>query len=378
MAKKRSDGRYCETFRFNGKRYSVYARSIPEVRAKAQERRRLLEAGEEDMTNPTLADYYKQFTDIRRREIKESTIRAQKCQFENISNVIMLNGKTFGEMRIRDITRRDIEYARQWLLDTGKTPQNLNICFAHLNNVLNNAMVDDTIPKNPCKALKQLKRDTPPICENRHRALSVEETKKFFAIAEERQSYYLNIFLIMIKTGMRIGEVSALYPADIDTTKNFIHVRRSTFRDETGAYFVGESTKTESGNRDIPLTNEINKIISDQKILNMSIFGIDRNGLLFKSAEGGILREYTVNREIKRICQQADIEYFTCHAFRNTFATRFIEQRPQDYKILSEILGHKDVSITVNIPYGHTYQNSYIRQRALPIKAATLSFLLHC
>ena len=42
MAKKRSDGRYCETFRFNGKRYSVYAKSIPEVRAKAQEKLRSL------------------------------------------------------------------------------------------------------------------------------------------------------------------------------------------------------------------------------------------------------------------------------------------------------------------------------------------------
>ena len=65
-----------------------------------------------------------------------------------------------------------------------------------------------------------------------------------------------------------------------------------------------------------------------------------------------ILREYELNREIKRICKQADIEQFTCHAFRNTFATRFIEQRPQDYKILSEILGHKDISITLNL-YTH-------------------------
>lgn len=34
MAKKRSDGRYVETFRYNGKRYSVYAKSLSEVRAK--------------------------------------------------------------------------------------------------------------------------------------------------------------------------------------------------------------------------------------------------------------------------------------------------------------------------------------------------------
>lgn len=360
MAKKRSDGRYCETFRFNGKRYSVYAKSIPEVRAKAQEKLRSLEAGEQDAVNPTLADYYEQFTNIRRREVKESTMRAQRFQFENISSVLMANGRKFGEMRIKEITRRDIENVRQWLLDNGKTPQNLNICFAHLNHVFNNAVLDDTIPKNPCKALKQLKRDKPLIGENKHRALSVEETRKFFEAAEERDSFYLNAFLLMIKTGMRIGEVAALYPYDIDKNKAFIYVRRSVVRDETGAYMVGENAKTESGIRDIPLTPEVYKVINDQKTLNRSVFGMDIGGLLFRSSEGQILREYTVNREIKRICTEAGIDYFTCHAFRNTFATRFIEQRPQDYKILSEILGHKDVSITLNL-YTHVMTENKVR-----------------
>lgn len=360
MAKKRSDGRYCETFRFNGKRYSVYAKSIPEVRAKAQEKLRSLEAGEMDLRNPTLSAYYEEFTNIRRREIKESTIRSQKCQFDNISSYVMANGKTFGEMRIKDITRRDIENVRQGLLDAGKTPQNLNNCFAHLNHVFSNAVLDDTIPKNPCKALKQLKRDTPLIGENKHRALTIEETKKFFEVAEERQSYYLNIFLMMIKTGMRIGEVSALYPTDINKTKGFIHVRRSIVRDEAGAYLVGDSAKTESGQRDIPLTADVLQIINNQKELNRSIFGLDMGKLLFRSAKGEILREYAVNREIKRICEKAGIEYFTCHAFRNTFATRFIEQRPQDYKILSEILGHKDVSITLNL-YTHVMTENKVK-----------------
>ena len=56
------------------------------------------------------------------------------------------------------------------------------------------------------------------------------------------------------------------------------------------------------------------------------------------------MRDYSVDREIARICKKADIEYFSSYAFRNTYATRFMEQRPQDFKILSEILGHKDVT----------------------------------
>ena len=78
---------------------------------------------------------------------------------------------------------------------------------------------------------------------------------------------------------------------------------------------------------------------------------------LFRSPEGELLKEYTLNREIKRITRKCNIEYFTSHAFRATFATRFIEQRPQDYKVLSEILGHADTQITLNL-YTHVMEDT--------------------
>lgn len=367
---KKCNGYYRKTFSYEGKRYVVYGKSSQELLEKEVAKREELENGIKDVYNPTISDYYKHFTDVRRRELKEATLRAQRSQFHNIANVDMVNGITFGEMRIKDITRRDIELAREKLLQSGKTPQNLNIIFAHLNHVFQSAVMDDTITKNPCKALKQLKRESAPIGENRHRALTIEETQKFFEAAEARHSYYLNDFLLMIKTGMRIGEISALYPTDIDRVNGFIHVRRTVTRDEIGGYQIGDSAKTSSGKRDIPLTGEVLEIIKQQQYFNSALFGLEKNGLLFKSAEGDILKEYSVNREIKRICQAAEIEYFTCHAFRNTFATRFIEQRPQDYKVLSEILGHKDVSITLNL-YTHVMtENKVIAMNDIMIKTS--------
>ena len=112
--------------------------------------------------------------------------------------------------------------------------------------------------------------------------------------------------------------------------------------------------------RDIPLTDEVYNIIKRQEQLNRRVFGLEPNGLIFRSSEGKILREYAINREIKGICVEAKIEPFTCNCFRNTFATRWIEQRPEDYKILSEILGHKDVAITLNL-YTHVMQENKIK-----------------
>lgn len=348
------------TFTHEGKRYYIYGRTQEELAQKEVQKRSELREGTENRHNPTLEKYYNYMTDIRRRELKESTLRAQRSQFKNIADVVMVNGRRFGEYRIQDITRRDIEKARQSLLSSGKTPQNLNIIFAHLNHVFTCAVLDDTIDKNPCKALKPLKREGVTVGETKHRALTQEETKKFFEVAENRKSYYLNNFKMLIKTGLRIGELTALYRTDIDTKNGFIHVRRTVARTEAGAYTVGEDAKTKSGQRDIPLTADLQEIVKAQENINRYFFGDEIRGLLFKSTQGSILREYSINREIKRICEDAGIEPFTCHAFRNTFATRWIEQRPQDYKILSEILGHKDISITLNL-YTHVMTDNKVK-----------------
>lgn len=366
--KKNSKGYLMKTFMFEGKRYYVYGRDQKELLEKTAQKRKELEEGTVNLVNPSLRSYYEYFTELRLKEQKGATIRAQRYQFNNIAEVEMVNGSKLGDMRIKDITRRDIETARQILLESGKTPENLNICFAHLNHVFESAVLDETIVKNPCKALKRLKRENAPISENKHRALSEEETLSFLKASEERSSFYHNAFKLMLLTGMRIGEVGALYLTDIDS--DFIHVRRSITRDEFGVYRVGEDTKTYSGKRDIPLTEELRHILRDQRQLNNMIFGMNWTGTLFKSSEDQLLREYTVNREISRVCKEAEIEKFTCHGFRVTFATRFIEQRPQDFKILSEIMGHKDISITLNLYTRVMTENKILAMNDLKIKTS--------
>ena len=127
---------------------------------------------------------------------------------------------------------------------------------------------------------------------------------------------------------------------------------RTVRRNKARRYYVGDDAKTSSGKRDISLTDKILQGIRDQEKNNHILFGLSKDGLIFRSVEGNIVRDYSVDREIARICKKADIEYFSSHAFRNTYATHYMEQRPQDFKILSEIFGHKDVSITLNL-YTH-------------------------
>ncbi len=368
--KRKTAGGYIrETFTFNGKRYFVYGHTKEELTRKVLEKRNELEQAAAERKNPCLNDYYEYFTEIRRNEKKGATLRAQQSQYKLIAGTEITKGVTFGSLHIKDISRKDIETVRMILLKSGKSAENLNICFSHLNHVFNEAVNDDTIIKNPCKALKKLNRTSQTINDTKHRALTIEETIKFFTAAKERNSYYLPAFEMMINSGIRVGELGALSIKDIDSQNGFIHINKSITRDEIGAYYIGDTTKTKSGKRDIPINDELKRIIKEQENINNMFFGLSFiNTPLFKSSEGGLLREYTINREIKRICKAAGINEFTCHCFRNTYATRFIEERPQDYKILSELLGHKNTKITLDLYVHAMTENKVAAMKDFKIK----------
>ena len=344
--KKRADGRYQAAVYYNGRKYMVYARTTKGLEEKKAEKLQELKANAHNRANPPLDMYYDTFTELRRNKVKESTIRCQKSSYRNCADV-MIDGTKLGDMRIRDITPKDCQRVQQALMKKNYSTRTVNDCMKHLSHVFNAAVKDDTITRNPCMCIEHLQRSEPPARDTIHRALTVKETEDFFKAAQD--SVYLTYFQMMIQTGVRVGELCALNMKDIDQKNSCIHITKTITRDEVGGYMIGTSAKTYAGTRDIPLNNAIRSIVNAQLKLKRA-FPV--NKLLFCSIEGKILREYTINREIRRICKRIDMDPFTCHAFRATFATRFIEQRPQDYKILSEILGHANTKITLDL-YTH-------------------------
>jgi len=353
LARKRQDGRRMRSFRYEGKRYYVYGKNNAELSEAEARKRAELEAGTELRTNPTLDEYYKHFTEVRRKSVKESTIRGQAFQYASVAGLtIDGNSKKVGELKIRDITPKDMQYVQLALTDKGYTTETVNNIMAHVKHVFNAAVKDETIDKNPCSCIRNLQRIEAPARETIHRALSEKETEEFFRAVNERNSFYKYVFAFMLQTGMRVGEVGALTSFDIDEKEGVIHVKKTVSRDQVNAYILSDTTKTKSGKRDIPLTPGILEVVKEQRNLNRMMFFSNLPETLFPSPEGALLRDYSVDREIGRCCKLAGIDRITSHAFRATFATRFIEQRPEDFKALSEILGHKNVNITLDL-YTH-------------------------
>ncbi len=348
MAQKKHNGYLVKTFTFDGKRQYIYAKTQRELAEKTTQKLNELENGKREYYNPTLSALFDRYNDSRENSIKGGSLYTQSTIIKKILDIKLYNDKTLGEILIKDITRGDLEKVRKIMISEGLKESTINQEMIYLKSVFKYAVDMEIISRNPC-IIKPLKNTKVPESENKHRALSQEETRRFFEKAKERNSIYINAYRLMINTGLRMGELGSLYLTDIDLKNGFIHVRRTLSRNESGVTIIGKNTKTDSGERDIPITREIEQIIKDQKEFNNIRFGLSWSGLLFKSDSGIMVSNECINRDIRRICKESGINYFSCHAFRATFATRFIEQRPQDYKILSEILGHSNISITLDL-----------------------------
>lgn len=90
----------------------------------------------------------------------------------------------------------------------------------------------------------------------------------------------------------------------------------------------------------------------------------DYSGFVFSSAKGNVYTPESVNNAIKRICEAYNKEEtqlakkekrspillpdFSCHILRHTFCTRLCESET-NLKVIQSIMGHSDISTTMNI-----------------------------
>lgn len=178
-------------------------------------------------------------------------------------------------------------------------------------------------------------------------ALSKEEEQKLI------QAIYLNLtrksvgILLTLFTGLRIGELCGLQMSDISLTDKTISVNKTVQRiydkSKKKSYIHIGSPKTKSSERTIPVPSLLMNIIQKFYTANPNHFFLTGR---IKPTEPRVYRQF-----FSRFVKKHKLTPVKFHELRHTFAIRAIEISDFDIKSLSEILGHKNVSFTLNV-YG--------------------------
>ena len=239
-----------------------------------------------------------------------------------------------------------------------------NEALKQIKTILSSALADEIVIKNVAEGVKLLK-DTKreKAVDNIHRALTEQEQQLFMNQAKESNCYYYELFAFMLCTGMRFGEVSALTWRDIDLSNKVIHVNKTQSKGADGKQ-ITSTPKTITSVRDIPMNNTIIEVLGQQKKKTKLVYSdkpIDINQRVFPSPYGYVPFNRQVIDCIEIILAELEekghhIERFTTHCFRDTFATRYIEQggSPQTLKT---ILGHRSLQMTMDL-YAHVLPNT--------------------
>lgn len=351
--RQRPDGKYESRFTINGKRYSVYADTLKECKEKEALARERIRAGQFiDKWNITLDRYYKEWKEARKGTIKGNTAFNMESRYKNHI------GPALGRRKLVDLEKREIVKLQKDLAMKQKA-STVNVTIVQLKCILNAAVEDGIIAKSPADGVKPLKAEEKAASETYHRALTEKEQEQFMRYA--RQEWLYELLALLLCTGMRIGEATALTWKDIDYINNVIHVTKTISRKEDGSYTVG-TPKSKTGIRDIPITDAVKEILKSQKEKQRYIHGnvVDLQQRVFEGFGGKMVYNGVVNKAITNTLERmrADgikIEHFSAHALRDTFATRYIEQggSPQ---VLKTILGHSSLSMTMDL-YSHVLPN---------------------
>ncbi|WP_172472137.1 site-specific integrase, partial [Thomasclavelia cocleata] len=179
-----------------------------------------------------------------------------------------------------------------------------------------------------------------------------------------------SIFMVMVYTGMRVGEITGLRWEDIDLEEGMIEVNHTLVyynHAENGCYFSIHTPKTEAGKRVIPMLDGVKAAFLEEKRyqemngLTCKVFVDGYTDFIFINRFGNVQHQGTLNKALRRIIRDCnDIQLaknvkspvllprFSCHSLRHTFTTRLVEAGV-NLKVVQDTLGHKDFSTTMDI-----------------------------
>ncbi len=355
----------------NGKRHSIYAKTLKELREKEDQiTLNNIEGINSDGMYITVNETFDRWCELK-RGLKNNTFLNYKYMYN-----MYVRPSKFGNMIISKVKKSDVKVFYNYLKDSHHLrTSTIDGIHTVLHQVLQLAVDDDMLRNNPSdNVMREFKRSH-TIDSERRMALTAPEEKLFLEYLKNSVQYrhWYPIFLVMDKTGMRVGECTGLRWQDIDLEEGIIDVNHTlvyyAHALKAGCFFGVNSTKTVAGKRKIPMSAEVKAAFIEEKEFqekmhmrcNSVVDGY--TDFIFINRFGECQHNGTLNKALVRIIRDCNDEvlmnasiednpvllpHFSCHSLRHTFTTRMCEAGLNP-KFIQDTLGHADISTTLNI-----------------------------
>jgi integrase len=278
-------------------------------------------------------DFWKMYyADIETR-LREHTMRTKKY----IVELKIL--PYFGNKRVNDITAADIRQWQNELIKMGYSPTYLKTINNQLSAIFNYAVRYYDLKSNPCAKAGSMGKSK---AEEMDFWIGEEFRKFIDSVMNKRLSYMA--FMTLYWTGMRLGELLALNPKDVDLEKRTISITKSYQR--LGKKDVITPPKTPKSKRVITIPEFL---AADIKDYMDSLYELQENDRLFP------ITKYYLEHEMQRGIKESGVKRIRVHDLRHSHASMLIELGFSPLEIANR-LGHEKVETTLNT-YAHLYPN---------------------
>lgn len=152
--------------------------------------------------------------------------------------------------------------------------------------------------------------------------------------------------LLGLYAGLRIGEISALQWKDVNLTNNEIYISKTLQRItsvENKTKIIIDSPKSYSSRRTVLINKKLHNLLYKFYIE----YNPNPNAYILTNKEDKFVEPRCLDSYYKRILKKLNLPNYNFHVLRHTFATNCINKQ-MNYKLLSKILGHSSVNITLN------------------------------
>ena len=278
-------------------------------------------------------DFWKMYYADMETRLREHTMRTKKY----IVELKIL--PYFGNKRVNDITAADIRQWQNELIKIGYSPTYLKTINNQLSAIFNYAVRYYDLKSNPCAKAGSMGKSKAEEMD----FWTGEEFRRFIdSVMNKRLSYMA--FMTLYWTGMRLGELLALNPKDVDLEKRTISITKSYQR--LGKKDVITPPKTPKSKRVITIPEFL---AADIKDYIDSLYELQENDRLFP------ITKYYLEHEMQRGIKESGVKRIRVHDLRHSHASMLIELGFSPLEIANR-LGHEKVETTLNT-YAHLYPN---------------------